>query len=212
MQCALWYWPHVYQSFHICVSAFRKVFQLPALPKHQPKLQSWQRPPTPTLSIRYPPAPAQAPHPPAHALHQHNHQVHTQQLVQHRGPTASQELVAVAAETGALDDAAADMLEAQEATEPELVTSAQGVSLQHHSAAPTEEGTEAATAADDAAGGAASAEAADPGTGLAEEPYYGSARGLKPSPVARGLAGPTVHILLEGYVSCSASHLHLDLC
>lgn len=67
-----------------------------------------------------------------------------------------------------------------------------------------------AVAADEAAGGAASADAADPVTGLAEEPYYGNARGFKPSPVARALAGPTVHILLEGYVCCSASHLQLD--
>ena len=190
----------VFSQMH---TAFRKVFQLPALPKHQPKLQSWQRPPTPTLSVRYPPAPAQASPPLAHHLHQHNQQVHTQQLAEDRGPTESREAMAIAAETEAPDGAAADTLEAQEETEARAVTSAQEASLQRHPAAPTEERKEAAIAA-------AAAEAADPGTGLVEEPSYRSARGLKPSPAARALAGPTMHILLEGYVGCSASHRQQD--
>ena len=36
--------------------------------------------------------------------------------------------------------------------------------------------------------------------GTSDEAHY-QPQGLKPSPVARALAGPTVHLLLEGYVS-----------
>ena len=38
------------------------------------------------------------------------------------------------------------------------------------------------------------------GSGEAEASHY-TPQGLKPTPVARALAGPTVHILVEGYVS-----------
>ena len=171
-------------------------------------LQSWQRHPTPTLSLQYPPTPAQASHPPADPQplhhHQHHHQVHTQQLAEAREAEASPEPMAASPEIGALNGAAAETLEAQEEAEPGLATSPQDAALQHCPAAPvapTEEAKEVASAADEAAGGAASAEAADSGKGLVEEPHYGSARGLRPSPVARALAGPTVHVLLEGYVS-----------
>ena len=201
-QCPV-HWSRVTQSLHRRICASRKVFQLPTLPQHQPQLQSWQKPPTPTLNIRYPPGPAQA-------SHQHDHQVHTRQLAEGKEPQASRKPMAVAAGSGALDGAAAETLEAQEVTEPEFVTSAQEALLQDHPAADTEEGQAVAAAAGVAAGGAASPEAAGSGTGLVEEAHYGSATGLKPSPVARALAGPTVHMLLEGYVSCSAWHLHLD--
>lgn len=71
------------------------------------------------------------------------------------------------------------------------------------------------TAAVKAAGGGHQAglaeadEAAEPDTadvassGMAEEPHY-RAEGLRPRPAARALAGPTVHMLQEGYVSVSA--------
>lgn len=38
------------------------------------------------------------------------------------------------------------------------------------------------------------------GSGKAEASHY-APQGLKPTPVARALAGPTVHMLVEGYVS-----------
>ena len=198
------------QSFHNNPPAFRRVFQLPALPKHEPKLQTWQRPTAPTLSIQYPPPLAQASDPSAQLqlLHQHQQGI-PPQLAEASVPEASPEpMDDASAEVG---DAAAETLETQEEEETELslARSAQIASLQQHPAAQMAAAEVVAPEAGKAPGAAAS-EAADAGRGLVEEPFYHSARGLKPRPAARALAGPTVHILLEGYVSHSASHLHMD--
>ena len=46
----------------------------------------------------------------------------------------------------------------------------------------------------------------------AEKTHY-NPQGLKPTPVARPLAGPTVHILVEGYVSsCTDAYLKQKSC
>lgn len=118
--------------------------------------------------------------------------------------------MAAAAEHEALGGAAEETLETQEAAEQSLTTSAQDTAPQDAPVPLLAASAAAEEAADKATGDATAAEAADPGRGLVEEPHYASARGLRPNPVARALAGPTVHILLEGYVSRSASHLQVD--
>lgn len=157
----------------------------------------------------------QAPHP------RRQHQVQTQQLAEARGPeTNPSGPTAAAAEHIAISGAAAETFDTQEAPEQSFTTSAQDASPQNAPVPPlatAEEVEDAADeaveeAADKAVGDATAAEAADPGRGLAEEPYYASARGLRPKPVACALAGPTVHILLEGYVSHSALHAQLHTC
>lgn len=115
--------------------------------------------------------------------------------------------MATVAEDEAVDGAAAETLETQEAAEHSLNTSAQDASPQNAPVSPLAT-TDAAEEATNSY--ATAAEAADPGGGMVEEPHYASARGLRPNPAARALAGPTVHILLEGYVSPSAAHLQVD--
>ena len=93
---------------------------------------------------------------------------------------------------------------ADEETQQGPSTNAQHDSHMHHTAAVKAAGggPQACLAeADRAAELDASEDVAS--LGMAEGPHY-RPEGLRPSPAACALAGPTVHMLLEGYVSLSA--------
>lgn len=202
----------------------RKVFQLPALPTHQAQRQPWQIPTAhPTLKILYPTPLAQPADPPAPSQPLHPH--HQQQGITNGPPEADgypapQPVSAPSAVSGQSDGAVSGTPEAEEEdAEWSPATSAQAASpLGQHPAALTAAADEAEAveaeadraAEDDAAvffcsdaeGGKAGAAAGGAGQfgGVMEQgAYCGRARGLQPRAVAQALAGPTVHILLEGY-------------
>ena len=119
--------------------------------------------------------------------------------------TASPELAAAADATEAQADAADQ--EADDEAGAARQAADVGQEEEHMLSLADERGLSSCqeAAADETADPAASEGDAD--TDHAQEPYYRAqehcyrVQGLRPIPVARALAGPTVHILLEGYVS-----------
>lgn len=198
------------------------MFQLPSLPTNQAQRQPWQRPTVhPTLKILYPSPLAQPADPPvaSQPLCPHHQQ-------QHGPPGAGgyptpKAVSTPSAATGQSDGAISGTPEAEEDAEQSPATSAQAATCapKQHPAALTAaaydaetfeaeadraaEGDAAVMEGSDAEGGkAAAAGGAGPfGAVMEEGANCGGARGLRPRAVARALAGPTVHILLEGYVS-----------
>ncbi len=135
----------------------RKLFQLPALPKHQPELATWQQLAIPSISVHYPVPPQLADgsshKPGSNAAPSGGGRKKQQQHAESNRPP------------------------------PEVGCEAEvdGLAYQAHGA---DLGSRPAGIAN---------------SRNAQAPHY-RPQGLKPTPVARALAGPTVHILVEGYV------------
>lgn len=179
----------------------------------------------PTLTILYPATPAQPSDPsaPPHLQHPLHQQQTAHPLTGAEACDASpQPMNAAAAEIVQSEGAIAETVEAQRQSQQSLGTSAQAASFLPSPAATSAAAHEAEAAeaeADKAAeGGAASAEGFEAEGGKAaaavgggsssggwveEAPHCDGPRGLQPRAAARGLAGPTLHILVEGYVSVS---------
>ncbi|KAL0042709.1 hypothetical protein WJX79_008332 [Trebouxia sp. C0005] len=160
---AVWVRPRKPSQLAVTASQqHRKLFQMPALPKHQSQQATWKTPTTPAISIDYP---IPSSHMAAGATE----------------PSAQPEPSGGdnnkkrrrAATNSSLHPSCADLQEAD--MEARHQAEAQG--LRQH-----------------AEGGLGSSAGGNSGNEAHCNP-----QGLKPTPVARALAGPTVHILVEGY-------------
>ncbi|KAL0040428.1 hypothetical protein WJX77_006750 [Trebouxia sp. C0004] len=159
-------WARPRKPWQLAVTAsqqHRKLFQMPALPKHQPQQTTWKKKPTtPAVSVHYPIPPSRMA---ADA---------TKPLAQPEpsGGNNNKKRRMVAAHRSLHDSPAglqeADV-EARHQAEPQGLRQRAGGDLESSAGVNSAEGT-----------------------------HY-NPQGLGPTPAARALAGPTVHILVEGY-------------